>query len=54
MDKEIDFDSFLAQDMPDLDDACECCKCILEGMEYVDEWEGKQIRRRSKEGKKDD
>lgn len=32
----MDFDSFLAQDMLDLDAACACCGCLLESMEYVD------------------
>lgn len=36
MDDEMDFDSFLAQDMLDLDDASDCCGCLLEGMEYID------------------
>ena len=34
---EMDFDSFLAGDMLSLDDACDCCDALLEGMEYVEE-----------------
>ena len=50
----MNFDSFLAQDMLSLDDACDCCSCLLESMEYVDEWEREQLKRRLKEGKKND
>lgn len=54
MNDEMDFDSFLAQDMIDLEDACDCCSCLLEGMEYADEWEKGQNKRRLKEGEKND
>lgn len=32
--KELDFDSYLAQEMIDLDDACACCEAILDSLEY--------------------
>ena len=53
MDK-MDFDSFLAKYMLPIDDACDCCKTLLESMEYIEEWEEGQKKRRLKGGEKHD
>ena len=48
--EELDFDSYLAQEMIDLDDACACCEAILDSLEYSYEKKKKKV---DKETKKD-
>lgn len=46
--KELDFDSYLAQEMIDLDDACDCCEAILDSLEYFYERKKKVVDNKSK------
>ena len=46
--KELDFDSYLAQEMIDLDEACDCCKAILDSLEYSYKRKKKVVDNKSK------
>lgn len=46
--EELDFDSYLAQEMIDLDDACACCEAILDSLEYSYEKMKKAVDNKSK------
>lgn len=56
MNDEMDFDSFLAQDMwgLSLDDVCEACIANIDGSEYIDCFEEKLRKKRLEEGVNND
>lgn len=49
-----DLDSFLAEEMPPIDEACECCDVLVNNIDYIRELEKKREKERLEETEHDD